>query len=95
MIVIFVGYIQFMIHGIYLINVIVRNDIVSGFLYFRNPYDIPRKSLIDQISRMRNNFFRTSMNSESLMELGKSLIFFFLMWVASKHTGSVCICILT
>uniref|UniRef100_A0A2C9KTV0 Uncharacterized protein n=1 Tax=Biomphalaria glabrata TaxID=6526 RepID=A0A2C9KTV0_BIOGL len=36
---------------------------------FRNPYDIPRKSLIDQISRMRNNFLRTSINSESLIDL--------------------------
>ncbi|CAG5127720.1 unnamed protein product [Candidula unifasciata] len=37
--------------------------------FYRNPYDIPRKSLIDQISRMRNNFLRTSINSESLIDL--------------------------
>ncbi|CAL1547176.1 unnamed protein product [Lymnaea stagnalis] len=37
--------------------------------FYRNPYDIPRKSLIDQISRMKNNFLRTSINSESLIDL--------------------------
>uniref|UniRef100_A0A0B7AHQ3 Integrator complex subunit 6-like beta-barrel domain-containing protein n=1 Tax=Arion vulgaris TaxID=1028688 RepID=A0A0B7AHQ3_9EUPU len=37
--------------------------------FYRNPYDIPRKSLIDQISRMRNNFLRTSINSECLIDL--------------------------
>ncbi|KAH9514600.1 Integrator complex subunit 6 [Bulinus truncatus] len=37
--------------------------------FYRNPYDIPRKSIIDQISRMRNNFLRTSINSESLIDL--------------------------
>ncbi|GFN89087.1 Dead/h (asp-glu-ala-asp/his) box polypeptide 26 (ddx26), mRNA protein [Plakobranchus ocellatus] len=36
---------------------------------YRNPYDISRKSLLDQISRMRNNFLRTSSNSESLIDL--------------------------
>ncbi|XP_005100225.1 integrator complex subunit 6 [Aplysia californica] len=36
---------------------------------YRNPYDIPRKCLIDQISRMRNNFLRTSVNSDSLVDL--------------------------
>jgi len=36
---------------------------------YRNPYDIPRKSLIDQISRMRNNFLRTSANSDSLVDV--------------------------
>lgn len=36
---------------------------------YRNPFDISRKSLLDQISRMRNNFLRTSSNSESLIDL--------------------------
>ncbi|KAK3769954.1 hypothetical protein RRG08_048164 [Elysia crispata] len=36
---------------------------------YRNPFDISRKSLLDQISRMRNNFLRTSLNSESLIDL--------------------------
>ncbi|GFS17945.1 DEAD/H (Asp-Glu-Ala-Asp/His) box polypeptide 26 (DDX26), mRNA protein [Elysia marginata] len=36
---------------------------------YRNPFDISRKCLLDQISRMRNNFLRTSLNSESLIDL--------------------------
>ncbi|RUS76673.1 hypothetical protein EGW08_015563, partial [Elysia chlorotica] len=36
---------------------------------YRNPFDISRKGLLDQISRMRNNFLRTSSTSESLIDL--------------------------
>ncbi|KAL4220725.1 Integrator complex subunit 6 [Mactra antiquata] len=32
---------------------------------FRNPYDIPRKSLLDQIARMRTNFLQTSFTNKT------------------------------
>ncbi|KAH3804920.1 hypothetical protein DPMN_133213 [Dreissena polymorpha] len=32
---------------------------------FRNPYDIPRKNLLDQIARMRTNFLQTSYSSKT------------------------------
>ena len=47
------------------------NILLHVFSFFRNPFDISRKSLLDQISRMRNNFLRSSLNSESLIDLGE------------------------
>lgn len=35
---------------------------------FRNPYDIPRKNLLDQIARMRTNFLQTSFSSTKLLD---------------------------
>ncbi|XP_062585335.1 integrator complex subunit 6-like, partial [Saccostrea cucullata] len=36
--------------------------------YYRNPYDIPRKSLIDQIARMRSNFLQKSYHRTKLVD---------------------------
>lgn len=35
---------------------------------YRNPYDIPRKNLLDQVTRMRNNLLQTSHTAQTLME---------------------------
>lgn len=36
--------------------------------HFRNPYDIPRKNLLDQIARMRTNFLQTSFTTTKLLD---------------------------
>ncbi|CAI9726679.1 Hypothetical predicted protein [Octopus vulgaris] len=36
--------------------------------YFRNPFDIPRKNLLDQISRMRTNFLQVSPQNSKLID---------------------------
>ncbi|KAK7499193.1 hypothetical protein BaRGS_00009453 [Batillaria attramentaria] len=36
--------------------------------YYRNPYDIPRKNLLDQVTRMRKNLLQTSHTAQTLME---------------------------
>ncbi|ESO86410.1 hypothetical protein LOTGIDRAFT_179396 [Lottia gigantea] len=36
--------------------------------YYRNPYDIPRKNLLDQVKRMRTNFLQTSYNNTKLVD---------------------------
>ncbi|KAK6195809.1 hypothetical protein SNE40_001162 [Patella caerulea] len=36
--------------------------------YYRNPYDIPRKSLLDQVKRMRTNFLQTCYNNTKLID---------------------------
>lgn len=36
--------------------------------YYRNPYDIPRKNLIDQIARMRSNFLQKSFHRTKLVD---------------------------
>lgn len=36
--------------------------------YYRNPFDIPRKNLLDQISRMRVNFLQTCPSSSKLLD---------------------------
>ena len=38
---------------------------------YRNPFDIPRGSLLEQIARMRTNFSNTSANFPNLIEEGK------------------------
>ena len=38
---------------------------------FRNPYDIPRKNLIDQIARMRSNFLQKSFHRTKLVDDGE------------------------
>ncbi|KAL8612218.1 hypothetical protein ACOMHN_028915 [Nucella lapillus] len=36
--------------------------------YYRNPYDIPRKNLLDQVTRMRQNVLEMSHTAQTLME---------------------------
>ncbi|KAK3094412.1 hypothetical protein FSP39_001482 [Pinctada imbricata] len=36
--------------------------------YFRNPYDVPRKSLLDQIARMRTNFLQKNLHRTKLVD---------------------------
>ncbi|GAB1600442.1 integrator complex subunit 6-like [Argonauta hians] len=36
--------------------------------YYRNPFDIPRKNLLDQISRMRTNFLQVSPSNSKLID---------------------------
>ena len=38
---------------------------------YRNPFDIPRGSLLSQIARMRTNFFSTATNIPNLIEEGE------------------------
>ncbi|PVD18932.1 hypothetical protein C0Q70_21491 [Pomacea canaliculata] len=39
---------------------------------YRNPYDIPRKNLLDQVTRMRKNLLQTSHMAQTLMEQEES-----------------------
>lgn len=49
--------------------------ITIKFVLFRNPYDIPRKSLLDQIARMKTNFLQTSFtNKTKLSDTGIDVI---------------------
>ncbi|KAL5005014.1 hypothetical protein ScPMuIL_018470 [Solemya velum] len=36
--------------------------------YFRNPYDVPREGLLDQIARMRTNFLQSSFSNTKLVD---------------------------
>jgi len=41
-----------------------------SFFFFRNPYDIPRSNLLDQIARMRTNYLQKSYNITKLVDEG-------------------------
>lgn len=40
-------------------------------MLFRNPYDIPRNNLLDQIARMRTNYLQKSYSSTKLVDEGE------------------------
>lgn len=54
-------------------NVLVLTNV--DWFYCRNPYDIPRKNLIDQIARMRSNFLQKSFHRTKLVDDGKYQVF--------------------
>lgn len=45
-------------------------NVYTLYFYCRNPYDIPRKNLLDQVTRMRKNLLQTSHMAQTLMEQG-------------------------
>ena len=51
---------------------------VHYFLSDRNAYDIPRKNLLDQVTRMRKNLLQTSHTAHTLMEQGEFMTLAFL-----------------
>lgn len=50
----------------------MRGHCQKGKQSYRNPFDIPRRCLLDQVVRMRANFLQPALSHTKLIDDGKS-----------------------
>lgn len=51
----------------------------------RNPFDIPRATLLDQVARMRANFLQPSLAHTRLQDEGKYIVCLFFLFISFIH----------
>lgn len=55
----------------------------------RNPFDIPRRNLLDQVVRMRANFLQPAFKHSKLLDEGKCVYFMSFVFIDSPQENLV------